>query len=191
MTVFLDRDGTLNPDPGYIGTPAAFELLPGVGPALATLMGHGARLVVVTNQSGIARGKFTLGDLAMIHAKMRGLLDAAGACLDGVYFCPHHPDEGCRCRKPGTGMVERAAADLPLDLSRAYVIGDQAGDIEMAKRFGGRSVLVTTGTASPQALAALLDRGLPPDGVAHSLPDAVDWIMEDAARHLSSARRTT
>ena len=121
VTVFLDRDGTLNPDPGYLGGPADLELLPGAGAALARLKAAGATLVVITNQSGVARGKFTLTDLERIHAKLKMLLAIEGAALDGLYFCPHHPDDGCSCRKPRTAMIERAVAELGLDVSRAYV----------------------------------------------------------------------
>lgn len=182
VTVFLDRDGTLNPDTGYIATPSGFELLPGVGAALARLKRAGARLVVATNQSGVARGKFTLKDLEMVHAKLQMLLEAEGASLDAVYFCPHHPDDQCLCRKPGTAMVERATADLGLDLSHAYVIGDQARDVELAKRIGARSILVTTGLGSHEALAGLRGAGFEPDRVAPSLSDAVEWIVTEASK---------
>ncbi len=180
VTVFLDRDGTLNTDTGYIATPSGFELLPGVGTALARLKQAGARLVVVTNQSGVARGKFTLKDLELIHAKLRTLLEAEGVSLDAMYFCPHHPDDQCLCRKPGTAMVKRAAADLGLDLSRAYVVGDQSRDIELAGRIGARSILVTTGPASQEAVTALRGSGIEPDTVVPSLSDAVEWIVRDA-----------
>ncbi len=183
VTVFLDRDGTLNPDSGYIGAPSGFELLPGVAEGLARLKRAGARLVVVTNQSGVARGKFTLKDLELVHAKLRTLLEAEGVALDAVYFCPHHPDDQCLCRKPGTAMVERAAADLGLDLSRAYVIGDQSRDIELAKRVGARSVLVTTGPGSQEAVGALRAGGTEPDAVVPSLSDAVEWIVREAESH--------
>lgn len=182
VTVFLDRDGTLNTDTGYIATPSGFELLPGVGAALARLKRAGARLVVVTNQSGVSRGKFTLKDLEMIHAKLRTLLEAEGVSLDAVYFCPHHPDDQCLCRKPGTAMIERAAADLGLDLSRAYVVGDQSRDIELARRIEARSILVTTGPGSREAVAALRGSGMEPDTVVPSLSDAVEWIVADVSR---------
>ncbi len=186
FTVFLDRDGTLNPDPGYIGSPDQFELFPGVAEALAVLKRAGARLVVVTNQSGIARGKFTVDQLTAVHDKLRRLLAAAGAPLDAVYFCPHHPDEGCRCRKPGTAMVEQAVQDLSLDLSRSYLVGDQSRDMQLARRVGAKSILVTTGADSAHTLRELADDEAAPDATARSLREAADWILSDVqARHAS------
>jgi len=180
VTVFLDRDGTLNPDPGYIRRPEDFELHPGAGAALSRLNRAGARLIVVTNQSGIARGKLTLADLELVHGKLRYALARHGARLDAIYYCPHHPDEGCACRKPAIGMAERAIADFALDRSRMYLIGDQLGDIEMAKRLEARSVFVTTGHGSDETLTGLLERGLRPDFVADGLDTAVDWLFRDA-----------
>lgn len=182
VTVFLDRDGTLNPDPGYIGRPEDFELHPGAGAALSRLNRAGARVIVVTNQSGIARGMFTLADLEAIHDKLRDLLALHGARLDAIYHCPHHPDECCTCRKPATGMVERAIADLALDRSRMYLVGDQTSDVEMAKRLKARSIFVTTGHGSGETLAALSAGRLRPDCVASCLDMAVDWILRDANR---------
>lgn len=180
VTVFLDRDGTLNPDPGYIGRPEDFALHPGVGEALSRLNRAGARLILVTNQSGIARGMFTLADLEAIHDKLRDLLAVHGARVDAIYHCPHHPDEGCTCRKPATGMAERAIADFALNRSRMYLVGDQSSDVEMAKRLRARSIFVTTGHGSRETLAALSARSLQPDYVANSLERAVDWIFRDA-----------
>jgi heptosyltransferase II len=180
VTIFFDRDGTLNPDPGYIGRPEDFELHPGVGAALSRLNRAGARLILVTNQSGIARGKFTLTDLEAIHDKLRDLLAVHGARVDAIYHCPHHPDEGCTCRKPNIGMAERAIAEFAVNRSRMYVVGDQAGDIEMAKRLEARGVLVTTGHGSRETLATLSARCLQPDYVTDSLDRAVDWIFWDA-----------
>ncbi|HVG03169.1 MAG TPA: lipopolysaccharide heptosyltransferase II, partial [Nitrospira sp.] len=124
VTVFLDRDGTLNRDTGYIKSPDELILLPGVGAALARLKQAGARLVVVTNQSGLGRGYFAGKDLEAIHAKLRMLLADDHVTLDGIYFCPHRPDDRCNCRKPAPGMIDRAVAELRIDLDRAYVIGD-------------------------------------------------------------------
>jgi len=179
-TVFLDRDGTLNPDSGYIRSPDQFELFPGVVRAMAKLKQAGARLIVVTNQSGVARGFLSIGDLDAIHAKLGGLLGAAGVSLDAIYFCPHHPDDACECRKPNTGLIDRAVCELPVDLSRSYMIGDHARDMELAKRVGMRSILVTTGAVLPEQVDGVIASGLVPDRVAASLTDAVDWLLEDA-----------
>ena len=178
-TIFLDRDGTLNPDPGYIRSPDQFELFPGAAQALAKLRQAGARLILVTNQSGVARGMLSLSDLEAIHAKLGRLLGEAGASLDAVYLCPHHPDDACDCRKPNTGLIDRAVRERHVDLSRSYVIGDHARDMELAKRVKSRSILVTTGAVSPQQVDELIASGLVPDRVAPSLAEAVDWLLAD------------
>ena len=180
VTVFLDRDGTLNVDTGYVKSPDDFTVLPGVGAALARLKQAGARLVVVTNQSGLGRGYFSSRDLEAIHSKLRLVLAEDGVTLDGLYFCPHHPDDHCNCRKPARGMIDRAHAELKVDLSRAYVIGDSIRDIELAKQVGARSLLVMTGPSGAEALADLTVRDLPPDYVAEGLSQAVDWIVAHA-----------
>jgi heptosyltransferase-2 len=179
VTVFLDRDGTLNYDPGYLKVAAELKLLTGVGPALARLKGAGARLVVVTNQSGVGRGIFTLKDLEAIHARLEGLLEQEGVGLDAIYFCPHHPDDGCHCRKPEVGMVERAASELHLDLRRSYLIGDHARDIQLAHRVGAKAILITTERVDTQALGALRAAEAMPDAVAKSMAEAVSWIFDD------------
>jgi heptosyltransferase-2 len=184
VTVFLDRDGTLNPDPGYIRSPDQFELFPGVSEALVRLKQAGAQLIVVTNQSGIARGFLSTDELDLVHGKLRRLLDTAGASLDAIYVCPHHPDEGCACRKPKTGMIDQAVRERQVDLSRSYLIGDHARDVQLAKRIGSKSLLVTTGVAGAQAGDALTTAGAEPDAVAKSLGDAVEWILADAANRI-------
>lgn len=188
VTVFLDRDGTLNRDTGFVKAPDELTLLPGVPGALARLRHAGARLVVLTNQSGVGRGFFSLRDLESIHARLRDVLAQNQVALDAVYACPHHPDDHCPCRKPRRGMVDRAVADLQIDLSRSYLVGDQARDIELARQTGIRSVLVTTGPAGGQPLVELQSRGTAPDRTAASLAEAVDWILEDAVGAGKAAR---
>jgi len=177
ITVFLDRDGTLNYNPGYLKVAAELKLLAGVGPALARLKGAGAKLVVVTNQSGVGRGIITLKDLEAIHARLEGLLEQEGTALDAIYFCPHHPDDRCRCRKPEVGMVERAVSELQLDLRRSYLIGDHTRDIQLAHRVGAKAILLT-----PVLLDTLKVEQAMPDAVAKSMAEAVDWILADAAK---------
>jgi heptosyltransferase-2 len=142
----------------------------------------GARVVVITNQSGIGRGLFSTETLGVIHARLRAVFEAGGAPFDGLYYCPHHPDDGCACQKPGTVMIERAVADLGLDLSHAYVVGDQRRDIDLARRIGAKGVLVTTGPTSAQALEELHQEGAVPDYVATDLGQAVTWLFGDAAQ---------
>jgi heptosyltransferase II len=181
-TIFLDRDGTLNADPGYIKSPDQLELFPGVPEALARLKRAGARLILVTNQSGVARGLLSRDDLAAVHAKLNRILDGAGASLEAIYFCPHHPDDGCDCRKPNPGMIDQAVRERRVDLERAYLIGDHVRDIELAKRIGARSVLVTTGAVRPQESERLKETGLAPDWTASSMTEAADWLLCDAGR---------
>ncbi len=182
VTVFLDRDGTLNYDPGYLKIAADLKLLAGVGPALARLKKVGAKLVVVTNQSGVGRGFLTLKDLEAIHARLQGLLEQDGVALDAIYFCPHHPDDGCRCRKPHVGMVERAVSELQLDYRRFYLIGDHVRDIQLAHRVGAKSILLTPVPVDAQSLDRLKVEKAMPDAVAKSMAEAVDWILNDAAK---------
>ncbi|HEV8620880.1 MAG TPA: lipopolysaccharide heptosyltransferase II [Nitrospiraceae bacterium] len=182
VTVFLDRDGTLNYDPGYLKVAAELKLLAGVGPALARLKVAGAKLVVVTNQSGVGRGIITLKDLEAIHARLEGLLEQEGAALDAIYFCPHHPDDGCHCRKPNVGMVERAVSELQLDLRRSYLIGDHARDIQLAQRVGAKAILLTPSLVDTQALDMLKVEQAMPDAVAKSMAEAVGWILDDAVK---------
>ena len=186
-TVFLDRDGTLNEDPGFLTSAADLRLLPGVTTALARLKAAGARLVVVTNQSGVGRGFLTLKDLEAIHARLEGLLEEGDAPLDAIYFCPHHPDDGCRCRKPATGMVDRAVSELQVDLKKAYLIGDHASDIQLAKTAGVKAILVTSGNVDQQAVEMLHAAGAMPDQVATSMAEAVEWIFSDVGARPSKA----
>jgi heptosyltransferase-2 len=117
--------------------------------------------------------------LHLIHDGLCRRLQAEGVMVDAIYYCPHHPDDGCMCRKPQIGMIDRAVADLGIDLSRAYLVGDKAHDVELARRAGTRSILVTTGPNSREALALLQTSGTPPDYVASALDEAADWILRD------------
>ncbi len=134
--VFLDRDGTLNPDPGYIADPALFTLYPETGPALMRLQRAGFVLVLITNQSGVGRGLITETALDAVHARMTALLGAHGVALAGIYVCPHRPDERCVCRKPAPTMILRAAADLGLDLGRSWMVGDKEIDVRLGLAAG-------------------------------------------------------
>ncbi len=154
--VFLDRDGTLVHDRHYPRRPDELVLYDGIGPGLARLQHAGYRLVVITNQSGLARGLFTDHDLDRMHDHLREELARLGLRLDGVYHCPHHPDGtvpalavACECRKPEPGMLRRAAADLDLDLARSWFLGDILDDVEAGHRAGCRTVLVDLGTEPP------------------------------------------
>jgi len=145
--VFLDRDGTVIEERNYLSDPADVRLLPGAAAAIRTLRAHGLVVVLVTNQSGIARGLFGEADFRAVQARLEFLLHQGRAEVDGTYYCPHHPDftGPCECRKPATGMYRTAARDLHLSLERSWFVGDKASDVEPAARFGGEGVLVRTG----------------------------------------------
>ena len=173
---FLDRDGTLVVERGYLSDPADIELLPGAAEAVQGLRAAGFAAVVVSNQSGVGRGLFPLSRVYEAMAALRVALRAHGAELDAVYFCPHRPEEGCRCRKPGTGLLERAAEDLQLSLRRSVFVGDKLIDVETGRRAGARAILVRTGYGrdEEQRLAA---SGVEPDRVCDDLREAAAWVL--------------
>lgn len=150
--VFLDRDGTINVDSGYLSRAEQFEFIPGIPGALGRLQSAGFLLVVVTNQSGVARGFFDLAVVEEIHQHMLGELSLAGVELAGIYVCPHHPDgisggeysRRCDCRKGQPGMLLQAAKDLHVDLSRSFMVGDKLSDLEAGYQSGCVSCLVTS-----------------------------------------------
>ncbi len=141
----LDRDGTIIEEKHYLADPAGVELLPNAAAGIRALNAAGFTVVVATNQSGLARGYFDAGTLERIHETMLRRLTAEGARLDAIYVCPHHPDAGCRCRKPQPLMLERAAADFAADPTRMVMVGDKPCDIEAGRRFGAHALLVSTG----------------------------------------------
>jgi D,D-heptose 1,7-bisphosphate phosphatase len=173
--VFLDRDGTINADPGYLGDPEKFHFLPGVIGGLKRLHEAGYLIFVVSNQSGIARGFFKDEDLRKIHDKMTAALAAEGISLDGIYYCPHHPAEQCSCRKPSPKMVLDASCSFDIDLKGSFFIGDRASDIETGKNAGCGAILVLTG-AGAETLRELPE-SLSPDHIAGDLAEAVSWIL--------------
>lgn len=176
--LFLDRDGTLTYPYHYPSRPEHLRLYPRIGEPLRALQRAGFRLIVVTNQSGIARGYFTEDDLRRMHDHLRAMLDEQGVRLDAIYHCPHHPDGvvsglnvRCACRKPQPGMILRAADDLKLDVARSWFIGDILDDIEAGARAGCRTVLVDVGT-EPLPQSALRW----PTFVARDTPHALEII---------------
>ena len=182
--VFLDRDGTLCAEKGYLRTPEELELLPRVGATLRALRQAGFRLVVLTNQPVIARGEATEREVAAIHRRLAWEIGKEGAYLDAIYVCPHHPDRGfpgeraelkthCECRKPGTKLFEQACRDLGIDAAHSWMIGDRSGDIEMARRAGLRSILVQTGAAGRDGKFSAA-----PDHVADDITAAAAVILQ-------------
>lgn len=175
-TVFLDRDGTINVDTGYVSNPDTLELIPGAGRAIRRLNDAGVKVVVVSNQSGVGRGMFTASDVEAVNARLALLLRLdAGARLDAIYYCPHHPDDKCPCRKPLTLLATRAADEHCLDLSRAYIIGDKASDMGMGRNLNIKAALVLTGYGKEE----LGKLSVAPDFVADDVSRAVDMILDD------------
>ena len=179
--VFLDRDGTINQDSGYLSDPKELELIPGAEKAIARLKRAGYAVVVVTNQSGIARGYYTVKELDAVNREMSRRLALAGAKVEAYYYCPHHAEHAamdryaldCECRKPNPGMLIRAARELGLDLGRSFMVGDHHSDLVAGKRAGARSIQVQTGHASRHPDIPDEDR----DYLAADLGGAVDWIL--------------
>jgi histidinol-phosphate phosphatase family protein len=176
---FLDRDGSLVVERGYLADPDHIELLPGVPEALHDLRAAGYLLVVVSNQSGVGRELYSLASVHAAMARLREALRRHGVELDAIYFCPHRPEDGCACRKPGTALLERAADDLELSLARSIMIGDKLLDAETGRRAGGRGLLVRTGYGreEEQRIAAVTPEQRP-DAVVEDLRAAAEW-----ARH--------
>jgi len=143
--VILDRDGTIITDKNYLSDPAEIELLPGAARGLRRLQRLGLGLVIITNQSAVGRGILNLSRLDMINDRLFGMLEEEQIKLGGIYFCPHRPEVGCDCRKPGTGLMNLAAKDLDFDPGQSFVIGDKECDIVLGRRVGATTVLVLTG----------------------------------------------
>ena len=188
--VFLDRDGTINEQMGYINHISRFVLLPGVAEAIALLNRHRVPAVVVSNQSGLARGYFPPQLLEEVHALMQKQLALKGASLDGIYICPHHPEakeeryrQNCRCRKPKPGLMLEAAKELGLDLRRSYLVGDRWSDLKAAAACGAKGVLVLTGYGRGDLQYIGPRQNLQPHHVAENLQQAVDWILADLGKN--------
>ena len=177
--VFVDRDGTIMIEREYLADPDGVEILPGAFEALAALQEAGFALVIVTNQSGIARGYYSIEDYQAVAARLDALLEKAGVAVDMTRFCPHHPDVGgpCPCRKPGTGMYLDAAEELGLDPARSYYVGDKLTDVMPALELGGRGILVRTGYGYE------LEASAPePILVVNDLAAAAELIVEETRR---------
>lgn len=179
--VFLDRDGTINEEMGYINHLSRFQLLPASAPAIANLNQAGLLVVVATNQSGVARKYFPAALIQQVHELMRAQLAAQGARLDGIYVCQHSPDAGCPCRKPRPGLLHQAARELQIDLRRSYVVGDRFNDVQLAANVGAQGILVLTGYGRGEVENYPGERPAPPAYIAEDLADAAQWILRDLA----------
>jgi D-glycero-D-manno-heptose 1,7-bisphosphate phosphatase len=182
--IFIDRDGTLNEDIGYVSSPDELILYQWASEAVRLVNESAFKAIVITNQSGVARGMYSEATLGRIHRRMIDELAREGARIDAIYYCPHHPELGdahhgieCDCRKPRTGMLDAAASEHNIDLKRSYVIGDKASDIMLAENAGARSVLVLTGYGR-ETLAQRERFGCHPSFVAENLLEAVKRILD-------------
>jgi D-glycero-D-manno-heptose 1,7-bisphosphate phosphatase len=182
--VFIDRDGTINEEMGYINHVSRFVILPGVVEALRLLNENGFHAVIVTNQSGVARGYFPLDFVHELHDFLDAFLRKDHVTLDGIFFCPHHPNgsvpeftKRCNCRKPRTGLIDQACRSLEIDLQNSYVIGDRCDDIEFGRRAGVKGILVKTGYGLGEIKYLLPHSTAKPAYIAEDLFRAVQWII--------------
>jgi D-glycero-D-manno-heptose 1,7-bisphosphate phosphatase len=186
--VFIDRDGTINEQMGYINHISRFVLLPGTAEAIKILNRHDFLAIVLTNQSGVARGYFPIDFVEKIHSYMKGLLQKKGAGIDGIYFCPHYKEGvvpefsiACACRKPQTGLIETACENFDIDMANSYVVGDSYSDIDMAHRSNLKGILVTTGYGLGEIDYVLPGSQTKPVHIAKDLLHAVHWIIKDCS----------
>jgi D-glycero-D-manno-heptose 1,7-bisphosphate phosphatase len=180
--VFIDRDGTLIEEVGFLNRVDRVELYPWSIDAVRVLNRRGLRVIVVTNQSGVARGLFPESVVGEVHRHIAARLEEGGARIDAYYYCPHHPDgriaayaRPCECRKPGRGLVDRAVAEFGIDPSQSFVAGDRAVDVDLAAGIGARSVLVRTGYGLTEEAQLGPDRS--PDAIVDNLIAAASWIL--------------
>lgn len=185
--VFLDRDGTVTEEVGYVNHPSRLNLLPGAAEGIALLNRAGVPVMLATNQAGVARGYFTEDLVEEVLTRLRSLLAEQGARLDAAYYCPHHPSVGlppyrqaCGCRKPKPGMLERGAREFGLDLNRCYGVGDKVSDVYFAHSVGARGVLVLTGYGLGELTYQRESWKEQPDFIAEDLVQAAKWILADA-----------
>ncbi len=181
--VFLDRDGTLNEDPGYLGDPEKVKLFPYTGKALSILKNKlNFKLIVISNQSGIARGLITKENVEAVNRKINNLLKISKVEIDAFYYCPYHPEfsteEECSCRKPSTEMVIKAAEDHNIELKKSYMIGDAVSDIECGYNSGLKTVLVKTGYGN-ESFSTLQKLNKIPTFVANNILEACTFIEKD------------
>ncbi|MFQ5456462.1 MAG: lipopolysaccharide heptosyltransferase II [Nitrospirota bacterium] len=186
IALFVDRDGTINRDVGYLDSIDKLEIFPGVSRAVRMINERNIKVIVVTNQSGVARGLFSENDLKRLNILIKERLEEEGASLDAIYYCPHHPEIGngdykkrCNCRKPSTGMLKRAASDFNIDISNSYMIGDKITDIELANNAGAKAILVLTGYGRQHLSLINKSEIKMPVYIAKDLSDAVEWIIKD------------
>ncbi|MBW1805358.1 MAG: HAD family hydrolase [Deltaproteobacteria bacterium] len=183
--VFMDRDGTINEQMGYINHLSRFVILPGVAEAIRLLNENDFLAIIVSNQSGVARGYFPIELVHEIHATLNRVLKEKDAVIDGIYFCPHYPRgdlaeycHECDCRKPKTGLIDQACESFDIDISSSYMVGDRYTDMELARRSNLKGVLVETGYGLGDMEYILPKKSVKPDHIAKDLLGAVQWILD-------------
>jgi D-glycero-D-manno-heptose 1,7-bisphosphate phosphatase len=176
--VFLDRDGTICEEVGYLNHVSRFHMFPFAPASIRRLNDSGLLVFVITNQSGVARGYYPESLVQAVHDLMTKQLSPAGAHLDGIYYCPHSSTDACACRKPGPGMLHQASAEHGVHLKRSFVVGDRHSDVELAHSVGARSIMVRTGYGEGEIFWHADKWRLKPDFIAANLASAVDWILE-------------
>lgn len=189
FAVFMDRDGTVCEEVGYVNHPSRCHVFPFSADAVRAINRAGAKAIIISNQAGVARGYFPESLVVEVNEKIVRALKSRRAHLDAIYYCPHHPDIGkppyrlnCECRKPGRGMLDRAERELGVDLSRSYIIGDRRSDIEMAALHGLRSALVMTGYGRGEFEYHLPQWEFQPDWVCPNLLQAVRKVLAHSRR---------
>jgi D-glycero-D-manno-heptose 1,7-bisphosphate phosphatase len=185
--VFVDRDGTLIQEGGFLDRVERLAFYPWTIDAIRALNHAGLRIILVSNQSGVARGLFTEAVVEEVHARIESMLRAGGAHIDAYYYCPHHPDgsvpgyaQQCDCRKPKRGLVDRAARELGIDPTRSFIVGDRWLDIGLARTVGARGVLVRTGHGAIEEMQPPHD--LAADAIVDNLAGAASWVLMNMDR---------
>jgi D-glycero-D-manno-heptose 1,7-bisphosphate phosphatase len=189
IAVFLDRDGTINEEVGYLDSLDKLKVIPSAYEAIRLINESGMKAVVISNQAGVARGLFTEDFVKITNEHLQTTLRQKGAYIDNFYYCPHHPTEGigiylqpCNCRKPAPGMLFNAAQELNIDLTRSYLVGDRFRDMEAGKKVGVKGILVKTGYGQDLLQDDGPDRETAeakPDFIAADILEAVKWILKD------------
>lgn len=189
IAVFIDRDGTISEEVGYLNHIDRLKLIKGVPAAIRLLNKNGLKVIVVTNQAGVAKGYFPEELILKVHERLKKLLLKSDAHLDEIYYCPHHPDSKddryrkiCSCRKPEPGMIKMAAEELNIDIKKSYVVGDKLSDVSLAHRVGAKGILVLTGYGKGEIEHWKDKWKKSPEYIARNLHDAVKWILSDSKK---------
>jgi D-glycero-D-manno-heptose 1,7-bisphosphate phosphatase len=189
--IFLDRDGTVCEEMGYLNHIDRLRIFPFAAEAIQKLNRAGLMVIVVTNQSGVARKYFPEALVGEVHARVLAQLGRQNAIIDAIYYCPHAAADHCACRKPQPGMLRRAAREHGIDLSRSFVVGDRRGDIELAYNAGSRGILVRTGYGEGEVAWHLANWPIQPCFVAPTLTEATGWILQEVGRERAALEQTT